>query len=255
MTANSMSAAYSMNWARRGFPASQDRMTVVFVFEWAAGEHGSQPLRADLLDDNDQMVLTIQGETEVAIRSARSAASPRPGSCCRSRMWFSRMRVDIASASGRQPRKRRFRSLLPLGRNRSDPAGTRRVVTRARHLSNRLSQHKFGGAVETVRRRSRRGIPSAYLPHCRTKTGSASLSCCPASRRNCPAAQLVWRSGLSPSLISHHLGVLEGAGLIERRKDGLWTLNSLRRDELGRRLEGLERLVRRPQSRPREADS
>jgi DNA-binding transcriptional ArsR family regulator len=50
--------------------------------------------------------------------------------------------------------------------------------------------------------------------------------------------------GLSPSLISHHLGVLENAGLIERRKDGLWTLNSLRRDELGRRLSGLERLTR-----------
>jgi DNA-binding transcriptional ArsR family regulator len=50
--------------------------------------------------------------------------------------------------------------------------------------------------------------------------------------------------GLSPSLISHHLGVLEGAGLIERRKDGLWTLNSLRRDELSRRLSGLERLTR-----------
>jgi ArsR family transcriptional regulator len=50
--------------------------------------------------------------------------------------------------------------------------------------------------------------------------------------------------GLSPSLISHHLGVLEGAGLIERRKDGLWTLNSLRRDELSRQLSGLERLVR-----------
>ena len=50
--------------------------------------------------------------------------------------------------------------------------------------------------------------------------------------------------GLSPSLISHHLGVLEGAGVIERRKDGLWTLNSLRRDEMSRRLEGLERILR-----------
>ena len=29
--------------------------------------------------------------------------------------------------------------------------------------------------------------------------------------------------GLSPSLISHHLGVLQSASLIERRKDGLWT--------------------------------
>ena len=50
--------------------------------------------------------------------------------------------------------------------------------------------------------------------------------------------------GLSPSLISHHLGVLQAAGVIERRKDGLWTLNSLRRDELNRRLEGLDRILR-----------
>ena len=50
--------------------------------------------------------------------------------------------------------------------------------------------------------------------------------------------------GLSPSLISHHLGVLEAAALIERRKDGLWTLNSLRRDELQKSLAGLERLTR-----------
>jgi ArsR family transcriptional regulator, arsenate/arsenite/antimonite-responsive transcriptional repressor len=48
---------------------------------------------------------------------------------------------------------------------------------------------------------------------------------------------------LSPSLISHHLGVLEGAAVIQRRKDGLWTLNRLRRDELARRLSGLQRIV------------
>jgi ArsR family transcriptional regulator, arsenate/arsenite/antimonite-responsive transcriptional repressor len=50
--------------------------------------------------------------------------------------------------------------------------------------------------------------------------------------------------GLSPSLISHHLSVLEGAGVIERRKNGLWTLNRLRRDELSRRLAKLEPLMR-----------
>ncbi len=50
--------------------------------------------------------------------------------------------------------------------------------------------------------------------------------------------------GLSPSLISHHLSVLEGAGIIERRKDGLWTLNRLRREELSRHLAALERLLR-----------
>ena len=49
--------------------------------------------------------------------------------------------------------------------------------------------------------------------------------------------------GLSPSLVSHHLSVLEGAGVIERRKNGLWTLNRLRRDELARRLAGLQRII------------
>ena len=49
--------------------------------------------------------------------------------------------------------------------------------------------------------------------------------------------------GLSPSLISHHLSVLETAGVIDRRKDGLWTLNRLRRDELARRLAGLQRII------------
>lgn len=49
--------------------------------------------------------------------------------------------------------------------------------------------------------------------------------------------------GLSPSLISHHLSVLESASVIQRRKDGLWTLNRLRRDELARRLSGLQRIV------------
>lgn len=49
--------------------------------------------------------------------------------------------------------------------------------------------------------------------------------------------------GLSPSLISHHLSVLESASVIQRRKDGLWTLNRLRRDELARRLSCLQRIV------------
>ena len=52
-----------------GFPAAQDRMTVVFVIEWTAEEQGPQPLRADLLDQDDQMILTIQGQTEVEFRT------------------------------------------------------------------------------------------------------------------------------------------------------------------------------------------
>lgn len=49
--------------------------------------------------------------------------------------------------------------------------------------------------------------------------------------------------GLSPSLVSHHLAILETAGIIDRRKNGLWTLNRLRRDELARHLETFERML------------
>lgn len=49
--------------------------------------------------------------------------------------------------------------------------------------------------------------------------------------------------GLSPSLLTHHLSVLANAGVIDRRKNGLWTLNRLRRDEVSRRLSGLHRIL------------
>jgi hypothetical protein len=58
-----------------GFPAAQDRMTVVFVLEWAEGEEGEQPLRADLIDDDGQLILTIQGQTQV---EARAGDRPPP---------------------------------------------------------------------------------------------------------------------------------------------------------------------------------
>jgi hypothetical protein len=53
-----------------GFPAEQPQLTVVFVIEWTADEEGSQPLRADLIDDQDKMILTIQGQTDVLHREA-----------------------------------------------------------------------------------------------------------------------------------------------------------------------------------------
>lgn len=49
--------------------------------------------------------------------------------------------------------------------------------------------------------------------------------------------------GMSASLVSHHLSILESAGILERRKNGLWTLNRLRRDVLERHIRELERLV------------
>jgi hypothetical protein len=51
-----------------GFPAMQDRMTAVFVVEWSADEAGRQPLRADLVDESERKVLTIQGHTDVDAR-------------------------------------------------------------------------------------------------------------------------------------------------------------------------------------------
>jgi len=49
-----------------GFPAIQERLTVVFVLEWNGDETGRQPLRADLVDDQAHRVLTIQGHADVA---------------------------------------------------------------------------------------------------------------------------------------------------------------------------------------------
>jgi hypothetical protein len=49
-----------------GFPAAQDRMTAVFIMEWADDEEGRQEFRADLVDDQDRKVLTIEGHTDVA---------------------------------------------------------------------------------------------------------------------------------------------------------------------------------------------
>ncbi len=65
-------------------------------------------------------------------------------------------------------------------------------------------------------------------------TDSAELSC----------GAVAKTLGLSASLISHHLAVLESAGIIDRRRNGLWTLNRLRREELSRRLAGLQRILR-----------
>ncbi|HEX6938940.1 MAG TPA: hypothetical protein VF158_05970 [Longimicrobiales bacterium] len=56
-----------------GFPAMQDRMTVVFIVEWGPEETGRLPLRADLVDEANRPVLTIQGHTEVEARGSDRA--------------------------------------------------------------------------------------------------------------------------------------------------------------------------------------
>jgi hypothetical protein len=47
------------------FPAAHGRMTVVLVVEWSPDETGEQPLRLDLMDDADELILTIQGHAAV----------------------------------------------------------------------------------------------------------------------------------------------------------------------------------------------
>lgn len=59
-----------------GFPAAQDRMTVVFVMQWAADERGRQPFTADLVDDDDRKVLTIEGHTDVEPRPPVEGRAP-----------------------------------------------------------------------------------------------------------------------------------------------------------------------------------
>lgn len=50
---------------------------------------------------------------------------------------------------------------------------------------------------------------------------------------------------LSPSLLSHHLSILAEAGIVGRRKNGLWTMNTLERPVLERQLEALGVLIGR----------
>lgn len=56
-----------------GFPAMQDRMTVVFLVEWDPSESGRQPLRADMVDETGRKLLTIQGHTDVEAREGGRA--------------------------------------------------------------------------------------------------------------------------------------------------------------------------------------
>lgn len=61
-------------------------------------------------------------------------------------------------------------------------------------------------------------------------TPQAGKTCC-APNEVC-ACKISDHLGLAPSTISHHMSVLRSAGLVDARKDGLWTYYSLRRDVL-----------------------
>lgn len=71
-------------------------------------------------------------------------------------------------------------------------------------------------------------------------TPQSGKTCCgPAEVCACKLAE---RLDLAPSTISHHMNVLRDAGLIDARKDGLWMYYTLRRDELRRVSDELDRL-------------
>lgn len=86
-----------------GFPAAQDRMTVVFVMEWDAGERGSHAFAADLVDDDGTKVLTIEGSTDVE-PSARVEGRAPP----QTRLVMNLERVVFPHAG-------RYRFLLRIG--------------------------------------------------------------------------------------------------------------------------------------------
>lgn len=71
-------------------------------------------------------------------------------------------------------------------------------------------------------------------------TPEAGKTCCaPEEMCACRFAELL---GLSAPTISHHMSVLRDAGLVDARKDGLWTYYSLRRDALNEMAEELRGL-------------
>jgi ArsR family transcriptional regulator, arsenate/arsenite/antimonite-responsive transcriptional repressor len=62
-------------------------------------------------------------------------------------------------------------------------------------------------------------------------TPEAGKTCCSADE--VCACKISGHLGLSASTVSHHMSVLRDAGLVDARKDGVWTYYTLRRDVLG----------------------
>lgn len=62
------------------------------------------------------------------------------------------------------------------------------------------------------------------------ETAAEDGACC--TLNEVCACKISERLGLSPSTVSHHMGVLQDAGLVSARKDGLWVYYSVRRDAL-----------------------
>ena len=88
-----------------GFPAAQDRMTVVFVMEWDASDTGRHEFAADLMAPDTRTVLTIEGHTDVSV--------PAEGGRPRTRLVMPLERVVF-------PVEGEYRFVLRLGDDRID---------------------------------------------------------------------------------------------------------------------------------------
>lgn len=60
--------------AAPGFPAKQEHMVLVLVLEWEREDHGRYLFKADLEDEEGNVSLTVEGETEV--REAEEGQPP-----------------------------------------------------------------------------------------------------------------------------------------------------------------------------------
>ncbi len=65
-----------------GFPAQQDKLVLVLVLEWAPTDEGRYLFKADLEDDEGNISLTVEGETEVQAPAPGHPPSHRPDLWC-----------------------------------------------------------------------------------------------------------------------------------------------------------------------------
>ena len=81
--------------------------------------------------------------------------------------------------------------------------------------------------------------PRRMLLRIVSESTSADGSCCDTDVCACKLSEAL---ELAPSTISHHMSVLRAAGLVDGRKDGVWTYYTLRREALDEAAEELRRL-------------
>ncbi len=111
-----------------------------------------------------------------------------------------------------------------------------RLAHGTRTAARTASGSRLDAALKALACEQRREI-IRLLSEC---TPDFDKTCCDAEEL-C-ACKLVERLGLAQSTVSHHMSVLQRAGLVGARKDGLWVHYTLRRDVLRDVAEALKHL-------------